>query len=126
MRTDSSNIEVYLAYAKVRYTCSTCKHTWTTRGVFDAYVRQLKQTKGRFSVDYQVIAYQHECKSCQVKGEFKPYEDELERISIGLAKSILTEFGFTYEKEEPRPKKSQARSKHLSRQCEACRVGKCP
>ena len=103
---------------KVRYTCDSCDHNWTVgRGVLEALIKQKNLSRDRYYVDYQVIAYQHYCNKCKVKGTLDPYDDELERVSIRLAKSILQKFGFTYEKEESEKKKCYARSKHRSDLC---------
>ena len=119
--------ELHHLQAKVRYTCPSCKHIWTSGlGQFAAIIDQKRVRRGCYAINFRVLAYTHDCKNCQVRGEVKPYEDELERISTIIARESLQSFGFTYDKEDKPAKKCRPRSKHLSNLCQACRVGVCP
>ncbi len=76
--------------AKVRYTCPHCQHTWTSGlGQFTAIIEQKRVKRGCYAINFRVLSYTHECKKCQVRGEVKPYEDEMERISTNVARESL-------------------------------------
>ena len=111
---------------KVRFACPGCSHKWTSGlGQFAAVIKQQKLRNQGYSVDFRVIAYWFECKACKRKGDMKAYEDEMERVSTKIAKTVLTKFGFQFEKPEKGQRKGNPRSDHIQQLCEACRLGVC-
>ncbi len=92
---------------KVRFTCPKCRTVWTSGiGLFGVMLNQKRVKRGGYAIDFKVIVFGRDCKHCNVQGEFKPYEDEMERIAAKAAKMSLEAFGFAYGKEEKLPKKS--------------------
>ncbi len=60
-------------------------------------INQKRVKRGFYAINFKVIAFGRDCKNCNVKGVFKPYEDEMERIAVKAAKMSLKAFGFTYD-----------------------------
>ncbi len=111
---------------KVRFTCPTCKHGWTSGLGQLAVILLLKRAPGGLlSVTFRVIAYWFECKVCGHRGDMKAYESEMERIAVTITKKTLKVFGFSYEKDEGAQKPSRPRSDHVKALCEACRLRIC-
>ena len=117
---------VVLLRPKVRFTCRSCKHTWTSAlGQFAVILEQKKLSRNRYYIKTKVIAYWFNCQKCGEKGDMKSYESEMERIAAITAKQALEKFGFEYEKEIGGAKVCKPRGDHIEKHCEACKLGIC-
>ena len=103
---------------KAKFKCSDCGKKWTSSNAKMAILLDVgKHGKKSYQVEFKAIAYQQECRNCDVYGDMSYYENEWVRIAKIAADKVFKELGLKYPDDIGVQKSGKPSSKHKKSLC---------
>ena len=111
---------------KAKFKCPDCGKRWTSSNAKIAILLDVEENwQNSYQVEFRAIAYQQECRNCDVYGDMSYYENEWTRIAKIVADKVFDELGLTYPDYIGVQKSGKPSSKHKKSLCQACQHGIC-
>ena len=79
-----------------------------------------------YDVDYKWVIYSQRCEKCDAKGAMTCYADEIDRVATIQSEVLCKRLGFKFPKVAGEARKSNPKTPHAKRFCDACMAGICP